>query len=559
MPIENDPAENEAAAASESAAKAEQGTPGSAPKPADNGGPVEDAPKDEVVADSPVDGSATDPTPEAVELAKNDEGAGDSEAVTAVDSGSEMEDIASSTVPESEEDEGEASVQEDAVSDSAVALAVAGPEPDTDMSALIDEDVAEPPSAGPGAEPSTDSGVQNDDTREDAAPEPSTEAPSSVDEPTIEDGSVDDPLSTSADVSADEPELLTLAQVDSFELFLRLVREADGALKPFELPSGSSSRAALASAVNLDAFEDEIRTIAEADSKLTSTLALLVTANRSTLTGTPRRNVTALAAHLLSRHPAFAADEVVEQRLSALVTGDAAPDTVPRLITRIRNLLEKPFDGQDALKTPAARQSLQDNAVHAAILIAAAAAKWDIGTCIDALADNVWDASTGFADTVGQREKLIALPKTTRKTAGLIVEVGRDRLRSAVQERDSALTRVELSRAESQQLSEQLEIQRRRTAELEAELASVRAEHQAEVAARRSERMGSTTDFETLRVDLARTISRQIESLEDALDALEHGQAQITKEFVGRSVNTLRVSLSSLQPRTAHDSQGETA
>lgn len=559
MPIENDSAENEAAAASEPATKAKEGTPGSAPKPADNGGPVDDAPKDAVVADSPVDGSATDPTPEAVEPAKHDEGAAGSEAVTTVDAGSEMEDIASSPVPGSEEDEVEASVQEDAVSDSAVALAVAGPEPDTDISALIDEDVAEPPSAGPGVEPSTDSGAQNAGTSEDAAPEPSAEDPSSVDEPAVEDGPVDEPGSPGVDTTVAEPELLTLAQVDSFESFLRLVREADGALKPFELPSGSSSRAALASAVDLDAFEDEIRTLAEADSKLASTLALLVIADRSTLTGTPRRNVTALAARLLSRHPAFAADEIVEQRLGALVTGDAAPDTVPRLITRIRNLLEKPFDGLDALKTPAARQSLQDNAVHAAILIAASAAKWDIGACIDALADNVWDAGAGFADIVAQREKLIALPKTTRKTAGLIVEVGRDRLRSVVQERDAALTRVELSRAESRQLSEQLDAQRRRTAELEAELESVRAEHQAEVAARRSERMGSTTDFETLRVDLARTISRQIESLEDALDALEHGQAQITREFVGRSVNTLRVSLSSLQPRTAHDSQGETA
>lgn len=557
MPIENDPAENEAAPAGDPAATTEEGAPGSAPKPADNGGPIEDAPKDEVVADSPIDGSATDPTPEAIEPAKNDEGAGDSEAVTTVDAGSEMEDIASSTVPESEEDEGEASVQEDAVSDSAAALPAA--RPDTAISEPIDEDIFEKPSAGPGVELSTDSGGQNAGTPEDTAPEPSAEAPSVVDEPASGNGSVDEPGSPDAETTLAEPKLLTLAQVDSFESFLRLVREADGALKPFELPSGSSSRAALASAVDLDAFEDEIRTIAEADSKLASTLALLVIADRSTLTGTPRRNVAALAARLLSRHPAFAADEIVERRLGALVTGDAAPDTVPRLITRIRNLLEKPFDGQDALKTPAARQSLQDNAVHAAILIAASAAKWDMGACIDALADSVWDAGAGFADIVAQREKLIALPKTTRKTAGLIVEVGRDRLRSVVQERDAVLTRVELSRAESRQLSEQLDAQRRRTAELEAELESVRTEHQAEVAARRSERMGSTTDFETLRVDLARTISRQIESLEDALDALEHGQAQITKEFVGRSVNTLRVSLASLQPRTAHDSQGETA
>lgn len=555
MPIENDPAKNEAAAM-EPAAEVEETGPSAAPDAPGNAETVEDRPTGAAGADSTADAPATDPTPASTAPGKSDEGTEYREAVTTVDAdaGVDLATIAT----KSTEGEGEAPVQEDAVSDSADTPPVAGPDTDTDTSEPID-DVAEPSSDGQSVEPTADSVEQKDRTREDAAPVPSSEAPSSVGEPAIEDGPVDEPVSPGIETTVAEPELLTLAQVDSFESFLLLVREADGALKPFELPSGSSSRAALASVVDLDAFEEEIRTIAEADSKLTSTLALLVTANRSTLTGTPRRNVTTLAAHLLSRHPAFAADEVVEQRLSALVTGDAAPDTVPRLITRIRNLLEKPFDGQDALKTPVARQSLQDNAVHAAILIAASAAKWDIGTCIDALADNVWDAGTGFADIVAQREKLIALPKTTRKTAGLIVEVGRDRLRSVVQERDAALTRVELTRTEYHQLSEELDAQRRRTAELEAELASVRAEHQAEVAARRSERMGSTTDFETLRVDLARTISRQIESLEDALDALEHGQAQITKEFVGRSVNTLRVSLSSLQPRTAHESQGETA
>ncbi|MBM4555127.1 hypothetical protein GS466_08990 [Rhodococcus hoagii] len=362
-----------------------------------------------------------------------------------------------------------------------------------------------------------------------------------------------------SDATVTEPEKLTLAQVDSFEAFLRFVREAEGALKPFELPWGSDARAALASVVDLDRFDDEIRGIAEDDLKLTTTLALLNTADRSELTGTPRQNATALAAQVLNRHPAFSADDVVEQRLAALVASEAAPETLSRLVTRIRNLLEKPFDGHDELKSPSARQSLQDNAVHSAILIAASAANWDAGACIDAIADNVWDAGTGFADIVAQREKLVALPKTTRKTLGLIVEVGRDRLRAVERERDAARTRIELTKAETQRLSEQLDAQALRVAELEAELESTRAEQLAEAAARRSERMGATTDFETLRVDLARTISKQVESLEDALDALEHGQAQITKEFVGRSVNTLRVSLSLLQPRTAHDSQGETA
>lgn len=361
---------------------------------------------------------------------------------------------------------------------------------------------------------------------------------------------------TPHDVS--ESEHLTIEHVTSFETFLMFLKYCDGAFKPLELRSGSDSRAALASAVNIDRFDDEIRAIATGDVKLASTLALLVTADRSSLTGTPRSNMTALAARVLQWHPAFADDDVVCQRLTSILTGEDELDTLSRLVTRLRNMLDRPFEGREKLKPPAL-QVLQDNAVHAAVLIAASAGKWDLGTCVAAVADNVWDTGTGFADTVAQREKLIALPKSTRKTAGLLVEVARARIRGVEQERDSAMARVDIARAESQQLAERLDIQARRTVELEAELAAVRAEQEAQAAAHRSERMGSTTDFETLRVELARTISKQIESLEDAVDALEHGQSQITKEFVGRSVNTLRVSLSSLQPRTAHDSQGETA
>lgn len=69
--------------------------------------------------------------------------------------------------------------------------------------------------------------------------------------------------------------------------------------------------------------------------------------------------------------------------------------------------------------------------------------------------------------------------------------------------------------------------------------------------------MGATSDFETMRIDTVRVISQQIESLEDALDALRHGQTHITEEFVSRSIRKLQQRLSTLQSRPKHDPVGE--
>lgn len=349
---------------------------------------------------------------------------------------------------------------------------------------------------------------------------------------------------------------LTLDKVESFPDFVRYLTELEGDLKPLDLKSGSAARVALAQTMDLAIFEDEIRALAARDTKLTTTLALLTTADRAALTGSPRQNLTALAAAILSGHPAFADDAVVHQRLSALLSGTAEASTLSQLIVRLRNLAASPFAGGKALKG-AALVTLNDNATHAAVLIAASAEKWDVAHLIDSLAENVWDAGSGFADSVVHREKLTTLPKASRKTAALILDVARARVREAEGDRDAALGQVDAGIAERKRLTEALEEAHAHTRELETQFDGARKELEAQVVARRSEKMGATTDFETLRVDTVRVITDQIAALEDALDALEHGQPQITQEFVGRCVNTLRKRLSSLQPRVAPGSQGE--
>ncbi|MBF7735980.1 hypothetical protein [Rhodococcus erythropolis] len=363
----------------------------------------------------------------------------------------------------------------------------------------------------------------------------------------------DIPAQTSTD---GPPEQLTIESVDSFATFLRFLAGLDGDLKPLELKKSSTARTAISQPTNLTHFEDEIGDIAARDPKLITALSLMLTADKSDLTGAPRRTVTALAAQILGRHPAFVADSVFRERLSRLASGDADTDTLPRLVDRLRNLLDGPFDGKDTLRAPAL-QVLSENAVHTAVLVTASAAKWNVASCIDAFADNIWGTGPSVSGSATHREKLSTLPKSARRTAALIVDTARAHLQTVENERDGALSLVESGRAKVARLSEQLASAQRHVEELEAEMEKIRTELQQEVDGRRSERMGATSDFETLRVDTARAIAEQVESLEDALDALGHGQPQITEEFVKRSVITLRRSLTALQPRTKQNSEGD--
>ncbi|WP_278266153.1 hypothetical protein [Nocardia sp. AG03] len=357
-----------------------------------------------------------------------------------------------------------------------------------------------------------------------------------------------DAESTSLDSSAQEkPSNPSIDEVESFADFLRYLHGLDQDFKPVELAKSAPARLALSKPTGFDQLDEVVTDIAARDTKLATALALLLTAERSDLRGTARQTITALAARITQRHPAFIDDSAFETRLSRLIGGDLEPEALPQSITRMQHRLEQNFDGKRSMTRPAL-QSLSDNAAHVLVLLAASAANWDLAQCVDAFADTIWDAKAPFVDAAPSREKLATLPKTARKAVALVVQSARGQLRSVEAERDQHSHHLDIARAEIEHAVAALSTAESRATELEAELSKVKAALQQETEARRSERMGATSDFEILRVDTARAITQQIESLEDALDALRHGQTQITEEFVGRSVKNLRRSLTTLQP-----------
>ncbi|WP_280440170.1 hypothetical protein [Nocardia cyriacigeorgica] len=348
----------------------------------------------------------------------------------------------------------------------------------------------------------------------------------------------------------------TLDQVESFPDFLMYLRRVEGDLKPVALAKGSSARAALTKPVALDDFENLIAEISARDPKLGTASALMLTAEKSNLGATARKNVAALAARLLGTHPAFAADSAFGNRLGRLAAGDLDDEALARSIVRMQNLLTADFDGKAAMKAPAV-QSLADNAAQTLVLIAASAAGWSLDDYIDAFADTIWGVTDADGESASAREKIALLPKSARKAVAHIVSAMRARSAAIEAERDRVTHRLDTTLAATERMTAELATARAHAAELEAETAGVRAELQRETEARRSERMGATSDFETMRIDTAQVIAKQIESLEDALDALQHGQPQVTEEFVRRSINNLRRSLTTLQPPAIKDARGE--
>ncbi|WP_280439397.1 hypothetical protein [Nocardia cyriacigeorgica] len=385
----------------------------------------------------------------------------------------------------------------------------------------------------------------------DVPSEPGTTAPST--EPAAVASAEPDARETS-DLTQRVP--ATLDQVESFPDFLMYLRRVEGELKPVALPKGSSARTALTKPVALDDFDDLIAEIAARDPKLGTTSALMLTAEKSNLGATARKNVAALAARMLGSHPAFAADSAFGNRLGRLAAGDLEDEALARSIVRMQNLLTADFDGKAAMKAPAL-QSLADNAAQTLVLIAASAADWSLDGYIDAFADTTWGVTDAAGESASAREKIALLPKSARKAVAHIVSAMRARSAAVEAERDRVAHRLDTALAATERMTAELATARAHAAELEAETAGVRAELQRETEARRSERMGATSDFETMRIDTAQVIAKQIESLEDALDALQHGQPQVTEEFVRRSINNLRRSLTTLQPPAMKDARGE--
>ncbi|MGY4102500.1 hypothetical protein ACW2Q0_23520 [Nocardia sp. R16R-3T] len=407
----------------------------------------------------------------------------------------------------------------------------------------------------------TENGSSSDDTSVPAEPAATEDPPiaTGAEEPSANADSeyepVPSPTPASEPVSA-APAPLTIDQVQSFADFLHYLRCLDQDLKPAELAKSSSARIALAKPVELQDFDELIADVAARDTRLATALALMLTADKSDLRGTARQNVTALAARVLQRHPVFVEDATFGARLTRLVAGDAEKETLRLSIVRMQNLLSQDFDGKTSLKSPAL-QSLSDNAAHTLVLITASAANWDLADCAAAFADTIWGGGESFAESTAGREKMAALPKTARKTAALVIQSVRRRLQAVEADRDQTTHRLHAAQAEIQRTAAELAAVRARAAELETKLAKVQVALQQEVGARRSERIGATSDFETMRINTSRVISQQVESLEDALAALEYGETQMTDQFVRRAVKYLQRSLATLQPRSSTDAQGE--
>ncbi|MBF4998650.1 hypothetical protein IRT45_15980 [Nocardia sp. BSTN01] len=360
----------------------------------------------------------------------------------------------------------------------------------------------------------------------------------------------------------DRPKRTTVEHVRSFADFLRFLVELEGELKTLPLEKNSPARKALWASVDFDNFADVIARIAERDFKLSTSVTLLVSADKFGLAGNARRNINELATRIVLGHRLFHTDDTLCESLYRLLSGDPDEEALSRALGRAQYLIKHAIDVERNRKPVpkakiAAMAALAENAAQAVVLIAASAADWNVARCVEIFADKLWGAGGPVPESAAAREKLATLSKSARVTAALIVDSTRNRLRSAESERDHARTQMQVAQNQCRRLSQELAAARARSTEIESELNSRIAALQQESDARRKERMLVTSDFKRVRVDTARVIGQQVESLEDALGALENGDTDVTDEFVRHSIKHLKRSLSALRSAAEEDLQGK--
>ncbi|MTE14158.1 hypothetical protein [Nocardia aurantiaca] len=361
----------------------------------------------------------------------------------------------------------------------------------------------------------------------------------------------------------------TITNADSLEAFLQELFESIGKFKAVELSQSVRLRAVLMSAADLSEFDALLRRISARDLRATMPVELLRMADLSSLRDVSRHTVAGIAARLLTLHPLFVDDQELGEAVGTALSDRADATSLGLLVAHIRKIVA--YEGKAVLKptehepkkktslTLAELETLRDNAVGAAILLTASSLDWDRDNMVDFLAEHVWSAYRPTDDrSTAYRAQLVSAHPDARRLAAIAMASTLQRLTAAESKLDAAERRAKAANTRLSALEEELKEATKRIAELDMALFDTRHELQRTVDAHHGERMRESTEFKQLRVRSARVVTTQVDTLGDALDALEHGHPQVATEFIKDSVQALQKTLWTLRSEP-HDPQGEPA
>ncbi|MBX7136196.1 MAG: hypothetical protein K1X67_26295 [Fimbriimonadaceae bacterium] len=273
---------------------------------------------------------------------------------------------------------------------------------------------------------------------------------------------------------------------------------------------------------------------------------------------------------------AFASHKLFENRLERLVDPRAEPHlTAAEISSAARSFAFEELDKEESLAVSGTkRERLRINAVIAFELFRVLRDKWPKNRFIADLCELVWRAPSRFPpprqkpDTYGLRDgqrdtehrgdwRSIAMLANARSATDALSELVRHfetrlqdqdkKIHAALDEASAQSRRAERERAEADSLKAELKEKNTQIDRLESGVSELKSRLEKEQSGRFADEIHAVNDYETLRAQVVRQLSGQVNLLSDGLHALRNGSPEVADEFVDRALTKIEAEVKRLK------------
>jgi hypothetical protein len=292
---------------------------------------------------------------------------------------------------------------------------------------------------------------------------------------------------------------------------------------------------------------DAVRRLAIADPFLAVPPALLAAVAEHEVNEHVVRRVLELVRVALASHKLF------EPHLVRLIDAQAKPALTANEISETAGAIG--FDALGLRKAAEfagpARERLRVNAVTTFELFRVLGRRWTLDQFVEDMTALVWRAPRHRSDQ--RTAALLATAKSTDALGQLSLHLGRlirDSKREAGDSRAQAAYQqrlAEQAQASGKALSADLDSARAHAADLTLQIEELSRRLSQEQSSRVVDKSHLVDDYETLRTQVIRRLTAQVELLGDSLHALRRGSTSVAEEFVDRALSAINAEVKRLK------------
>lgn len=242
---------------------------------------------------------------------------------------------------------------------------------------------------------------------------------------------------------------------------------------------------------------------------------------------------------------AFASHKVFESRIESLVDPQAPQILTARELNEAaKNITSRALGlPEESELSSGDRTRMRVNAVTAFGLFRVLRDRLTLSQFVEEMSEFVWDAPLESSDRktaalLGTAKNNDALSQLSRHFEGLLGASKREVDKAQFETRQQELRAIS-AEARGRTLSAELEAARAGSAELLAELNTLKSRLSAEKNSRVVDQSLHVDDYEALRTQIVRRLTRQGELLRNGLHALRNGSTGVAEEFVDRAMSAI--------------------